>query len=45
VHKLFDPSLPDDAIEAIEDLLKVINLDGKSGGAVKKAGKEVVAHA
>jgi flavin-dependent dehydrogenase len=43
--KLFDSTLPDDAIEAIEDLLKMIKLDGKLGGAVKKVGKEVVAQA
>jgi hypothetical protein len=27
--QLFDAPLPEDAMEAIEDLLKVINLDGK----------------
>jgi hypothetical protein len=34
--KLFDASLLYEAIEAIEDLLKIINLDGKPGGAIKK---------
>jgi hypothetical protein len=37
--------VPDDAIEAIEDLLKVVNLDGKTGGAIKKVGKVTEAQA
>jgi hypothetical protein len=38
--KLFDAPLPDDAMEAIEDLLKVINLEGKRGGSSKKVGEK-----
>jgi hypothetical protein len=38
--KLFDAPLPDDAMEAIEDLLEVINLEGKRGGSSKKVGEK-----
>jgi hypothetical protein len=40
--KLFDAPLPDEAVEAIEDLLKVINLDGRSVGTAKKTVKKAV---
>jgi hypothetical protein len=38
--KLFDAPLPDDAVEVIEDLLKVINLQGAIDGDAKKAGRK-----
>jgi hypothetical protein len=34
--KLFDAHLPEEAIEAIEELLKVISLENKRGGAAKE---------
>jgi hypothetical protein len=40
--KLFDALLPEDAIEAIEDLLKVISLEGEKEPALKKGDKRVV---
>jgi hypothetical protein len=39
--QLFDAPLPDDAMEAIEDLLKIINLDGKKVVVPKKGGNKV----
>jgi hypothetical protein len=35
----FDTLWPDDAMEAIEDLLKVINLDGKRLSPLRNGGK------
>jgi hypothetical protein len=43
--KLFDALLPQEAMAAIEDLLQVINLEGKGGGGTTstKAGKKASA--
>jgi hypothetical protein len=38
--KLFDAPLPQDVMEAIEDLLQVINLEGKAGTTPTKTGKK-----
>jgi hypothetical protein len=38
--KLFDGPLPDDAMEDIEDLLKVIRLEGKKPTITKNGGKK-----
>jgi hypothetical protein len=38
--RMFDAPLPDEAIEAIEDLLKVINLEGNKSAAPKKGGRK-----
>jgi hypothetical protein len=38
--KLFDAPLPDDAIEAIEDLLNIISLEGKKPTVTKNGGKK-----
>jgi hypothetical protein len=38
--KLFDAPLPDDAVEAIEDLLKVTHLQGVADGKSKKYRKK-----
>jgi hypothetical protein len=36
--KLFDAPIPQEAMEAIEDLLKAINLENKTGTAPPKSG-------
>jgi hypothetical protein len=41
--KFFDAPLPQEAMEAIEDLLKVISLEGKQGAPPAKAGKKAQA--
>jgi hypothetical protein len=38
--KFFDTPLPQDTMEAIEDLVKVISLEGKPGSTPAKAGKK-----
>jgi hypothetical protein len=41
--KLFDAPLPQEAMAAIEDLLQVINLEGKAGTTSTKVGKKASA--
>jgi hypothetical protein len=41
--KLFDAPLPQEAMATIEDLLQVINLEGKAGTTSTKAGKKASA--
>jgi hypothetical protein len=41
--KLFDAPLPQEAMATIEDLLQVINLEGKGGTMSTKAGKKASA--
>jgi hypothetical protein len=38
--KLLDAPIPHEAMDAIEDLLKVIKLDNKKGALPTKAGKK-----
>jgi hypothetical protein len=41
--KFFDAPLPQEMMEAIEDLLKVISLEGKHSAMPAKVGKKVLA--
>jgi hypothetical protein len=41
--KLFDAPLPQEAMKTIDDLLQVINLEGKTGTTSTKAGKKTSA--
>jgi hypothetical protein len=41
--KLFDAPIPQEAMEAIEDLIKAISLDNRKNAQSAKAGKKAVA--